>query len=128
MMFSVLVFGQTTKPTTRPASTQPTKRKMLKKKATTRPSTRPATSQPMKKNNRSATSAPSTMDKPMVKTFTDGSPYMDLTPYMNSITAEDMRKHLTILASDEFEGRETCLLYTSPSPRDRTRSRMPSSA
>ena len=24
--------------------------------------------------------------------------------------------------------RETCLLYTSPSPRDRTRSRMPSSA
>ena len=28
-----------------------------------------------------------------------------------------------------FEGRDTaCLLYTSPSPRDRTRSRMPSSA
>ena len=26
------------------------------------------------------------------------------------------------------EKRETCLLYTSPSPRDRTRSRMPSSA
>ena len=25
-------------------------------------------------------------------------------------------------------GGETCLLYTSPSPRDRTRSRMPSSA
>ena len=24
--------------------------------------------------------------------------------------------------------KETCLLYTSPSPRDRTRSRMPSSA
>ena len=31
---------------------------------------------------------------------------------------------LTILAS----GSEVCLLYTSPSPRDRTRSRMPSSA
>ena len=29
--------------------------------------------------------------------------------------------------STSFEGR-TCLLYTSPSPRDRTRSRMPSSA
>ena len=28
----------------------------------------------------------------------------------------------------EMEGQETCLLYTSPSPRDRTRSRMPSSA
>ena len=26
------------------------------------------------------------------------------------------------------EGFEVCLLYTSPSPRDRTRSRMPSSA
>ena len=25
-------------------------------------------------------------------------------------------------------GKEACLLYTSPSPRDRTRSRMPSSA
>ena len=31
-----------------------------------------------------------------------------------------------ILVSDD--GRGICLLYTSPSPRDRTRSRMPSSA
>ena len=29
---------------------------------------------------------------------------------------------------DAIEAREACLLYTSPSPRDRTRSRMPSSA
>ena len=29
---------------------------------------------------------------------------------------------------DLKEGFTTCLLYTSPSPRDRTRSRMPSSA
>ena len=29
---------------------------------------------------------------------------------------------------DKFELVEACLLYTSPSPRDRTRSRMPSSA
>ena len=28
----------------------------------------------------------------------------------------------------QFSGSNTCLLYTSPSPRDRTRSRMPSSA
>ena len=28
----------------------------------------------------------------------------------------------------QFLSKETCLLYTSPSPRDRTRSRMPSSA
>ena len=27
-----------------------------------------------------------------------------------------------------YDGISTCLLYTSPSPRDRTRSRMPSSA
>ena len=30
--------------------------------------------------------------------------------------------------SQAFKERYTCLLYTSPSPRDRTRSRMPSSA
>ena len=29
---------------------------------------------------------------------------------------------------DQLELQESCLLYTSPSPRDRTRSRMPSSA
>ena len=29
---------------------------------------------------------------------------------------------------DGVDLKETCLLYTSPSPRDRTRSRMPSSA
>ena len=28
----------------------------------------------------------------------------------------------------EFDDKTNCLLYTSPSPRDRTRSRMPSSA
>ena len=28
----------------------------------------------------------------------------------------------------KYENGKTCLLYTSPSPRDRTRSRMPSSA
>ena len=32
---------------------------------------------------------------------------------------------VTLVESDEIG---TCLLYTSPSPRDRTRSRMPSSA
>ena len=30
--------------------------------------------------------------------------------------------------SEDNSGAKTCLLYTSPSPRDRTRSRMPSSA
>ena len=32
------------------------------------------------------------------------------------------------LYADQHEQDHSCLLYTSPSPRDRTRSRMPSSA
>ena len=35
---------------------------------------------------------------------------------------------INIFKSDTFGDINTCLLYTSPSPRDRTRSRMPSSA
>ena len=35
---------------------------------------------------------------------------------------------LNSLFEAEFDRNDTCLLYTSPSPRDRTRSRMPSSA
>ena len=35
---------------------------------------------------------------------------------------------LTISDDERTQYIETCLLYTSPSPRDRTRSRMPSSA
>ena len=31
-------------------------------------------------------------------------------------------------ATNKYKGFDICLLYTSPSPRDRTRSRMPSSA
>ena len=37
-------------------------------------------------------------------------------------------KVLVIEKSNQFGGTSACLLYTSPSPRDRTRSRMPSSA
>ena len=33
-----------------------------------------------------------------------------------------------MIGGPQGSGVETCLLYTSPSPRDRTRSRMPSSA
>ena len=32
------------------------------------------------------------------------------------------------ITEEEIATKHTCLLYTSPSPRDRTRSRMPSSA
>ena len=34
----------------------------------------------------------------------------------------------TYKSGDSIEAADVCLLYTSPSPRDRTRSRMPSSA
>jgi len=40
-------------------------------------------------------------------TFTDGSPMQDPTPYIETITAEDLRGLLTVIASDEYEGRET---------------------
>ena len=40
----------------------------------------------------------------------------------------DLKKALEILDKDHFGLEKVCLLYTSPSPRDRTRSRMPSSA
>ena len=33
-----------------------------------------------------------------------------------------------VLRGNHYHKNSTCLLYTSPSPRDRTRSRMPSSA
>ena len=36
--------------------------------------------------------------------------------------------HISERASYEWEGSRCCLLYTSPSPRDATLSRMPSSA
>ena len=36
--------------------------------------------------------------------------------------------HAEVIVDEDIAHVETCLLYTSPSPRDRTRSRMPSSA
>ena len=44
-----------------------------------------------------------------------------ISDYSNSSTLEYVQYRLG-------EPKHTCLLYTSPSPRDRTRSRMPSSA
>ena len=43
--------------------------------------------------------------------------------------SEELRKYISVEELNEiFENQNICLLYTSPSPRDRTRSRMPSSA
>ena len=44
------------------------------------------------------------------------------------IPAKDVRPVIGVFASIPTTPPNTCLLYTSPSPRDRTRSRMPSSA
>ena len=54
------------------------------------------------------------------KVFDDGS-------LLKKQDNKDMVKALNEVTFDVFEG-ETCLLYTSPSPRDATLSRMPSSA
>ena len=45
-------------------------------------------------------------------------------------SAETIQKSVIVPLEQAINGVEdmTCLLYTSPSPRDRTRSRMPSSA
>ena len=42
------------------------------------------------------------------------------------VPGKTLRRPISICGVDRAAG--TCLLYTSPSPRDRTRSRMPSSA
>ena len=47
---------------------------------------------------------------------------------LEETTVEDWDRIMDINAKGVFLGSKSCLLYTSPSPRDRTRSRMPSSA
>ena len=49
--------------------------------------------------------------------------------YMDKDPETNIPKVMSIVDKAAPEGwYESCLLYTSPSPRDRTRSRMPSSA
>ena len=53
---------------------------------------------------------------------------------INGVSNVRVGKHITLLVDSEDESsakkivEEACLLYTSPSPRDRQKSRMPSSA
>lgn len=42
-----------------------------------------------------------------ITTFTDGSEYINPEPFVSTIKAEDMKAILDVLASDEYEGRET---------------------
>ena len=47
------------------------------------------------------------------------------------VVSDKMNKTITVMVEDRVKHPlygKVCLLYTSPSPRDRTRSRMPSSA
>ena len=44
------------------------------------------------------------------------------------ISYEDLLRYSDSINIYDKNNKDTCLLYTSPSPRDRTRSRMPSSA
>ena len=49
---------------------------------------------------------------------------------LREISRSDWRSHIGVVMQEDrlLSGTLACLLYTSPSPRDRTRSRMPSSA
>ena len=61
------------------------------------------------------------------KTYTQALPYFDRLDYVAPMNQE----HAFALAAEKLLNVEvpiSCLLYTSPSPRDRSLSRMPSSA
>ena len=48
--------------------------------------------------------------------------------FINAAVPKQKRQKKYWVKGKKYENMEICLLYTSPSPRDRTRSRMPSSA
>ena len=53
----------------------------------------------------------------------------DLQQFLSSFTeGSDAVKNAVIFVEKDGKLHEVCLLYTSPSPRDRQKSRMPSSA
>ena len=48
--------------------------------------------------------------------------------YISGVASRNQDSSNQFAHQNKIENSYTCLLYTSPSPRDRTRSRMPSSA
>ena len=75
----------------------------------------------------------SRMTAPAITARKGGEPIVCLTAY-DAPTAAILDEHCDLILVGDSVGMvvhgltTTCLLYTSPSPRDRTRSRMPSSA
>ena len=53
---------------------------------------------------------------------------LTLTGQLGDVMKESVSAALSFIRTNARELNVDCLLYTSPSPRDRTRSRMPSSA
>ena len=66
----------------------------------------------------------------LMNIFFDGTLEESSERQVRETTPDVMEKSSTIAQpiSEKYEKDVDCLLYTSPSPRDRTRSRMPSSA
>eukprot|EP00828_Plagiopyla_frontata_P029724 TRINITY_DN3852_c0_g1_i1.p3 TRINITY_DN3852_c0_g1~~TRINITY_DN3852_c0_g1_i1.p3 ORF type:complete len:211 (-),score=41.26 TRINITY_DN3852_c0_g1_i1:48-680(-) len=60
--------------------------------------------------------------------FQDLAENLGLEKLANRLADEDVKPHLTGLFPRDSARNMSCLLYTSPSPRDRQKSRMPSSA
>ena len=56
--------------------------------------------------------------------------FLLVSAYLLVLIQQNMRKVFAKVGNNETQNTRhgACLLYTSPSPRDRTRSRMPSSA
>ena len=66
-------------------------------------------------------------EKKVIKTWSRPS---TIFPQMvgHTIAVHDGKKHVPVYITEDMVGHRLCLLYTSPSPRDRQKSRMPSSA
>ena len=54
--------------------------------------------------------------------------YLDAKDYQDRVQRAGVTLEIPDSYATDFKQVKGCLLYTSPSPRDRTRSRMPSSA
>ena len=52
----------------------------------------------------------------------------DSVKVLNGVDINSQEASALIVVTQHYDTLQSCLLYTSPSPRDRTRSRMPSSA